>query len=185
MGEKPDVVVVATGSAPITPWWASGEGAEVVAVEDVLEGDRVLEGDVLVVDELGFHQATSVAEWLAARGARVQIVSPGMVVGQDLGVTLDMEAWWTRAKAAGIRQRPNTMVTASGADGVTVQNVLTGATSLERVDAIVVAAPPAPLRDLHDELAAAGVEVHLVGDARAPRRAHASVIDGERVGASL
>ena len=42
-------------------------------------------GDVVVVDELGFHQATSTAELLADRGCRVEIVTNGMVVGQDLG----------------------------------------------------------------------------------------------------
>ena len=96
-----------------------------------------------------------------------------------------MEAWWTRAKAAGIIQWPNTMVTASNADGVTLQNVLTGASSNERFDALVVAAPPAPNRSLFDGLCALGLEVHLVGDALAPRRAHAAVVDGERVGARL
>ena len=28
----------------------------------------------------------------------------GMVVGQDLGITLDMEGWWMRATAKGIVQ---------------------------------------------------------------------------------
>ncbi len=61
-------------------------------------------GTVVVVDELGFHQATSVAELLADRGCRVEIVTNGMVVAQDLGITLDMENWWIRASAKGIVQ---------------------------------------------------------------------------------
>ena len=61
-------------------------------------------GDVVVIDELGFHHATSVAELLADRGCNVEIVTNGMVVGQDLGVTLDMENWWMRADAKGIVQ---------------------------------------------------------------------------------
>ena len=39
-------------------------------------------GRVVVLDELGFHQATSVAELLADRGCAVTVVSPGMVVGR-------------------------------------------------------------------------------------------------------
>jgi 2,4-dienoyl-CoA reductase (NADPH2) len=181
----PDVVVVATGSTPVAPWWASSEGPPVLDVTEVVRGTAEPTGRVLVVDEMGFHHATSVAELLAARGATVTVVSPGMVVGQDLGVTLDMEAWWTRANAAGILQRPSTMVTAVGADGVTLQNVLSGASSLESYDAVVVAAPPAPEYSLVEVLRGAGYEVHRVGDALAPRRAHAAVLDGERVGASL
>ena len=62
----------------------------VVDVRDVLDGSLAgggpADGDtVVVVDELGFHQATSVAELLADRGCQVEVVTNGMVVGQDLG----------------------------------------------------------------------------------------------------
>ena len=56
-----------------------------------------------VIDEIGFHHATSVAELLADRGCAVEVVTPGMVVGQDLGITLDMENWWIRADGQGHR----------------------------------------------------------------------------------
>ena len=59
---------------------------------------------VVIVDELGFHHATSVAELLADRGCTVEVITNGMVVGQDLGITLDMENWWMRAGAKGIVQ---------------------------------------------------------------------------------
>ena len=73
-------------------------------VRAVLDGSASPSGDVVVIDELGFHQATSVAELLADRGCNVEIVTNGMVVGQDLGITLDMENWWMRATAKGIVQ---------------------------------------------------------------------------------
>ena len=76
----------------------------------MLTGDASPSGRVVVVDELGFHQATSVAELLADRGAQVEILSPGMVVGQDLGVTLDLEHWWLRATAKGIVQTVDSVV---------------------------------------------------------------------------
>jgi 2,4-dienoyl-CoA reductase (NADPH2) len=101
--ERPDVVVVATGARPSRPWWA-GDHPRIVDVRDVLEGTASPEGSVVVVDELGFHQATSTAELLADRGCQVEIVTPGMVVGQDLGITLDMETWNVKAHAKGIVQ---------------------------------------------------------------------------------
>ena len=61
-------------------------------------------GDVVLVDELGFHQATAMAELLADRGCRVEVAANGMVVGQDLGITLDMETWNVKAHAKGISQ---------------------------------------------------------------------------------
>jgi 2,4-dienoyl-CoA reductase (NADPH2) len=186
----PDVVVVATGAVPLRPWWA-GDHQRVVDVRDVLEGRVAPSGRVLVVDELGFHQATSTAELLADRGCAVEIVTPGMVVGQDLGITLDMETWWMKATAKHITQTTDTMVTATAeaaAGGVTVslQQHTTGMDSERQVDWVVCATPPRPADALWKALRADGrVEVHRVGDCVAPRRAHAAVIEGERVGAAL
>jgi len=182
---RPDVVVLATGSTPITPWWSSGDGVAVSDVTDVIAGRVDPQGRVLVVDDCGFHQATSVAELLAGRGASVTVATAGMVVGQDLGVTLDMEAWWARANAARITQRANTLVTSTSVEGVAFQDVRTGAVTTERFDHVVVAGTPAPNRALFEPLVAAGLDVRLVGDALAPRRAHAAVVDGERAGSAL
>ena len=73
-------------------------------VRDVLDGSASPTGAVVVIDEIGFHHATSVAELLADRGCEVEMITHGMVVGQDLGITLDMENWWMRAGAKGIVQ---------------------------------------------------------------------------------
>ncbi|GAA3173693.1 hypothetical protein GCM10020255_063800 [Rhodococcus baikonurensis] len=88
--QAPDVVVIATGARPVRPAW--GRGSErVVSVRDVLDGRVLPSGTVLVYDELGFHQGTSVAEFLADRGCIVTIATNGMVVAQDLSITLDFE----------------------------------------------------------------------------------------------
>ena len=184
----PDVVVVATGSVPATPWWAHDppEGAPpLLDVTDVLRGEAVPGRRVLVVDALGFHQATSVAELLADRGHDVEIASPALVVGQDLAVTLDMEQFWVRATAKGIVQTSSTMVTGLRVGGVALQDVLTGAAGERDVDAVVLAVPPEPDPGPADALRARHLEVHVIGDARAPRRAHAAVVDGDRVGCAL
>src|SRR5664280_321706 len=120
---RPDVVIVATGARPARPWWA-GDHSRVVDVRDVLEGRAAPDGDVVVVDDLGFHQGTSVAELLADRGASVEVMTPGMVVGQDLGITLDMEGWLMRAHAKKIVQSTDLVVMGTAAredaDGVTL-----------------------------------------------------------------
>ncbi|HUZ20395.1 MAG TPA: mycofactocin system FadH/OYE family oxidoreductase 2 [Acidimicrobiales bacterium] len=199
LAERPDVVVVATGARSVRPWWAEAPGDEpgsdgpalprLADVRDVLEGRASPAGRVLVVDEIGFHQATSVAELLADRGCAVEVVSPSMVVGQDLGVTLDMEHWWYRATAKGIAQHPDTLVTGLVAGGVTVTDLMTGEPGRRDADWVVVAAPEQPCDGLYLALraraGAAGPAVHRVGDCLAPRRAHAAVVDGERVGAGL
>jgi 2,4-dienoyl-CoA reductase (NADPH2) len=139
----------------------------------------------VIIDELGFHQATSVAELLADRGCTVEIVTPGMVVGQDLGITLDMENWWMRAHSKGIAQATDLVPMAFTRGELTLLHHPTGVNESRRPDWVVLATPPQPADSLYKELKANGVSVHRVGDCVAPRRAHAAVIDGERVGASL
>ena len=90
--------------------------ARIVDVRDVLEGRAEPAGRVVVVDELGFHQATSVAELLADRGCAVEIVTAGMVVGQDLGITLDLETLNMRAHAKGIGQTTDLVVMGAAED---------------------------------------------------------------------
>lgn len=186
---RPDHVIVATGAEPQRPWWAPGDADRILDVREVLEagaGDGPQPGDtVVVVDELGFHHATSVAEVLADRGCSVEIVTNGMVVGQDLGVTLDMENWWMRAHAKGIVQSTD-LVPMGYADGaLTLLHHPTGANQVRTPDWVVLAVAPSPVEWLYSDLRRAGVAVHRVGDCVAPRRAHAAVVDGERVGASL
>jgi hypothetical protein len=72
-------------------------------VRQVADGSVRPEGTVVVVDELGFHAATSVAELLAGRGCTVEVITSALVVGQDLGLTLDLELWTRTAHAQGVR----------------------------------------------------------------------------------
>jgi 2,4-dienoyl-CoA reductase (NADPH2) len=181
---RPDHVIVATGAEPSRPWWVAPDAPHVADVREVLQGDAEPSGSVVVVDETGFHDATSVAELLADRGAEVEIVTPGMVVGQDLGITLDMEGWWMRASAKGIVQ--STDLVPMGWDGrtLTLLHHPTGRNEQRRVDWLVLAVPASPVEWLYLELKAAGINVTRVGDCVAPRRAHAAVVEGERAGAA-
>jgi 2,4-dienoyl-CoA reductase (NADPH2) len=184
---KADHVVIATGARAARPWWAPGDAEWIVDVRDVLEGRAHPEGRVVVLDEIGFHHATSVAELLADRGASVEVVTPGMVVGQDLGITLDMENWWIRAGAKGITQTTELvpMGVDAGARTISFQHHPTGAMVERVVDWMVLAVPADPVEELYLELVEAGVSVERVGDCVAPRRAHAAVIEGERSGAAI
>ncbi len=187
---RPDHVIVATGAEPQRPWWVPAEATGVADVSEVLAGSLPGGGpqpgqSVVVIDEIGFHQATSVAEVLADRGCKVEIVTPAMVVGQDLGITLDMENWWMRAGAKGIVQTTD-LVPMGLADGeLTLLHHPTGQNLTRRPDWVVLAIAPNPVEWLYHDLKAAGVSVERVGDCVAPRRAHAAVIEGERAGAAV
>jgi 2,4-dienoyl-CoA reductase (NADPH2) len=186
-------VVVATGAEPQQPWWIAGEGVTigVADVRHVLEGSADPFGTVVIIDEIGFHHATSVAELLADRGCNVEIVTPGMVVGQDLGITLDMENWLIRAHAKGIMQSTDLVPMGLAGNELTLLHHPTGTNYTRTPDWVVLAVPPQPVEWLYHDLssnaalAQAGITISRVGDAVAPRRAHAAVIDGERIGSSF
>jgi 2,4-dienoyl-CoA reductase (NADPH2) len=193
--KRPDHVIVATGAEPARPWWVADPDADetarrVVDVRAVLDGSAPLGGpqsgeSVVVIDEIGFHHATSVAELLADRGCDVEITTPGMVVGQDLGITLDMENWWIRAGAKGIVQSTDLVPMGFAGGELTLLHHPTGANHTRRPDWVVLAVPPNPVEWLYHDLKNAGVSVERVGDCVAPRRAHAAVVDGERAGSSV
>lgn len=188
--KKPDHVIVATGAEPTRPWWVPGDAENVADVREVLDGSAAHGGpqpgdSVVVIDEIGFHHATSTAEVLADRGCHVEVVTNGMVVGQDLGITLDMENWWMRACSKGIVQTTDLVPMGMEGRTLTLLHHPTGQNVERTPDWVVLAVPPNPVEWLYNDLKAAGVSVQRVGDCVAPRRAHAAVVDGERAGASL
>jgi 2,4-dienoyl-CoA reductase (NADPH2) len=186
---QPEAVIVATGARPARPWWA-GDHERVVDVRHVLQGAANPEGRVLVYDELGFHQATSVAELLADRGCEVTVATNGMVVGQDLGVTLDLETWNMRAHARHIVQVTDVIpmeVTESGRGSLAVrlQHHPTGADRLHECDWVVAVVHQDPEDELWSALQGSPFTVIRAGDCLAPRRAHAAVVEGHRAAMSL
>jgi len=188
LGLDPHVVVVATGSRPRRPHWADAATAEGIAVADVTEvlaGSVTPAGVVIVVDEVGFHQATSTAELLADRGCSVEIMTPGMVVGQDLGITLDLEGFNMRASAKRIVQSTDRVVMGAGEGVLHVLHHPTGVMEERSVAWVVLALPAEPEDELYLGLRRArpDLDVRRAGDCVAPRRAHAAVIEGDREGA--
>ncbi len=188
----PDLVVVATGSLPNKPWWAGGfedskvDGESAVTeVTFVLDGRSNPKGRVLVYDELGFHQGTSVAELLADRGAEVTIATPQLSVGTDLGVTLDLEAWMLRAHKLGIKLETEKVVVGLVGEEITFLTHTTGETFTASYDWVVVANHPLANDQLYLELLKDGVKVVRVGDCIAPRRVVNAIVEGDLVGGFL
>ncbi len=186
LAEQPDAVIIATGSVPNRAALPGADGPGVADVSDILSGTIEPGPRVLVIDRLGFHEATSVAEYLAERGSQVEVVTQTLYVGQDLGVTLDLENWYRRARRLGIRCTPNHSALRI-ADGVvtTIHNYSGQMVTFGPVDTVVLAVHRRAEHALYDALKGRVPELHRIGDAVAPRRAHAAIIEGERAGRSV
>jgi 2,4-dienoyl-CoA reductase (NADPH2) len=97
LAEAPDAVVIATGQEEARPAHIPGmDGPRVRTPLEVLAGPRPEPCHALVIDAIGFHQATGIAEYLAEGGCRVSMVTSAFAVGQQLGATLDLELWHAR-----------------------------------------------------------------------------------------
>ncbi|MFD2032948.1 hypothetical protein ACFSKM_26870 [Ancylobacter dichloromethanicus] len=85
LAEAPDAVIIATGGLPNLGRF---EGLELaVSAWDVLSGQVAVGGAVLIADENGTASVASTAEFAAARGAKVRIVTPDREFGREIGGT--------------------------------------------------------------------------------------------------
>jgi len=178
LAESWDAVVCCTGAQPDRPT------PEVLSVWDVLEGAEVGER-VGVVDLVGFHQATSTTEWLAQRGHHVELLTPTLAAGQDLGLTLDLENWQRRVLALGVRIFTSVAPLGYEQGGVQAVEAYSGQmVEFGPYDAVIVANHGRPDDDLYFALKGK-VDVHRAGDCLAPRRAGDAIREGQRVALSL
>jgi 2,4-dienoyl-CoA reductase (NADPH2) len=184
--EEPDAVIVATGSTPDRYAIPGSDGPEVADVTDILSRAVIPGRRVVVIDRLGFHEATSTAEYMAEQGCEVEVVTPTLYVGQDLGITLDLETWYRQARRLGIACTPNHSVL-SIRDGVVtaLHNYSGQMVNFPKADTIVLAIHRRADHGLYDALQGGVPEVHRIGDCVAPRRAHAAILEGESAGRAV
>lgn len=186
--EHPDAVIIATGSIPALPPIPGADLPHVATVWQVIQGEKSAQPgeNVLVFDQLGFHQATSTAEYLAEKGCSVEIVTPQFYVGGDLGITLDIELWYRRALAKGIKLTANHFLAALGPNSATIMNNYTGqAQQLENLSLAVMATPQKANDTLYHQLIGKVPQLQRVGDCIAPRRVEHAILDGERAARAL
>jgi NADPH-dependent 2,4-dienoyl-CoA reductase/sulfur reductase-like enzyme len=181
--ERPDAVVVATGSLPAPPEIAL-DGMPTVTADEVLAGRR-LEGRVLVWDDDGRYRGPGAALLLARQGAQVEIVTPELHVGIRLDPS-NLPPFYRLLFEAGVTLTPSHDVSGATGRAIRLRNVFTGA-EVERapVDALVIAPLRRVPRDaLYHELAAT-LEAHLVGDASAARPTDKVILEAAVLARSL
>lgn len=186
--KQPDAVIIATGSQPAPPPIPGADLPHVANPWQVLTGEkRAQSGEyVLVYDQIGFHQATSVAELLAEQGCRVEVVTPQFYVGGDLSITLDIELWYRRVLAHSMIMTPNCFLASLGPNSATIINNYTGQPrQIDGIALAVLVAPQIANDALYHQLQGKVKQVVRVGDCIAPRRVEHAILDGERAARAL
>jgi 2,4-dienoyl-CoA reductase (NADPH2) len=177
LGESPDLVVCATGATPQAPSFPVDGGARVVTVWDLLGGSvtDIPARAVVLDDGSGFWHGVSAAEYLAERGAAVELVTPA----RGIALTIPEESTAVvlqRLRGNGVRFRTLTTVTGVSGASVALADVLNGeedATSAE----LVVVRTPLQVEDALARELDTRVPVFVIGDSAAPRRLTHAVLD--------
>jgi mycofactocin system FadH/OYE family oxidoreductase 2 len=185
LAERPDTVVVATGSHPFVPLVPGSDGKHVVTDRDVLSGEARVGANVVLVDDVHTQQALSTAELLLEQRKRVEVISPLFYVGQDIGVT-SIAPLYKRLFTGGVTLTPGTELRAVEGSAVVVANVYSGAERrIEGVDTVVLSAGSRSTDSLYRALKGQVAELHAVGDCVAPRGVHQAILDATRVARAI
>ncbi len=158
-----DKVVCATGSRPVIPNIPGIDGENVVDALSVLNGAARAEGHVVVIG--GGLVGTETALHLAENGHSVTLVEMLPEIMHGVAVT-DMLAYQERIAKVSMDIHTGTRLAEIKPEGVAVEN-RKGAFTIP-ADTVVIAIGLKAQQSVYDELAAAGKEAYLVGDAVKP-----------------
>jgi len=103
-----------------------------------------------------------------------------------LGITLDIELWYRRVLAKGVRLTANCFLASLGPNSATIVNNYTGQPrQLEQLALAVMAIPQSANESLYQELQGKVKQLYRVGDCVAPRRVEHAILDSERAARNL
>jgi len=207
--ESPDAVVLATGAEPLRPDIKGADRPNVVPAWDVLLGKVSTGREVVIIGGgatgletalflarkgtldaetlyfLMFNQAESqeTIQTLLYRGLKkVTVLEMSKKIGQDIGVTTR----WTVIQdlsRLGVR-----LMTEAPAKEIADQGVLIDREGREEwipADTVVLATGTKPVNFLYDQIKGRVREIHLLGDAKTPRKALEAVAEGLEAGRTI
>ncbi len=176
--ERPDAVILATGSLQTMPSIEQGEGIGVVLGNDVIASRAATGGRVVIYDWLADWRGIGIAEKLAVEGAHVRLAVNGICPGISIQNYV-RDAAIARLHRLGVEMLP--FMRFYGADAGTAYFLHTASQEpvvLTDVETVVLVTPHRPVDDLLVPLRAQGITVWPIGDAVTPRTAEEAVFEG-------
>jgi pyruvate/2-oxoglutarate dehydrogenase complex dihydrolipoamide dehydrogenase (E3) component len=182
---EPDAVVVATGGTPMVPEVDGIDSPSVMQALDVLKGAPIDTEAVVVVGGLESHLGPpTIAEYLADSGRSVTLVSEQLDFspGVEDGTRYPLIERLARKR---VTVALGSKLVAVEGSGALVESVLTrDQTRLSGVT-VVLACGLVPNDGLARQLEGRVPEVHVIGDALAPRRIMHATVEGARVAMAI
>lgn len=209
LAEKPDVVIVATGGLPHTEVLKTGNEL-VVSAWDIISGSVKAGSNVLVFDDAGDHVGLQAAEFIAASGAAVEIMTPDRSFAPEV-MAMNLVPYMRSLQRQSVAFTVTFRLEAVRRDGdhlvATIGSDYGGVRKEQRVDQIIINHGTIPLDDLyfalkplssnlgaidHSELIAGSpqtvscnpsgaFQLFRIGDAVSARNVHAAIYDALRL----
>jgi len=176
-GEKPDAVIVATGTLPLVLDWPGAENSGALSVDAVLSGRAEVGKRVLVVGAGGIGAET--ADYLSEMGNEVTLVEMLEEIASDLVAHLKYYLS-KRLAEKGVTILTSTKVKELGKGYAVVEDV-SGTRKIDGFDTIVLAVGSKPDDRVAKSLKGKVPELHVIGDASEPREALEAVYEAEEI----
>ncbi|EKT84123.1 2,4-dienoyl-CoA reductase [Rhodococcus opacus M213] len=167
-------VILATGSRPRPLPFPVEGSVRCIGAADLLDADASAGGLHVVFDPVGGPVGVAVAEWLAARGRDVSIVTQDSVAGSRLGMTGDLADANTRLQRAGVTRHLDSRIASVGDEGVRLRNRYTAEESVVPCAVLIDCSHRLP----EDTLGSSRPDAVRVGDCVAPRTLLEAVREG-------
>jgi mycofactocin system FadH/OYE family oxidoreductase 2 len=190
LADKPDVVIVATGSRPKEHPVGGADGPAICNVWQVLNGEAQVGQNVCLIDYDGHHRATATAEFLANQGKTVHIITSSLFIGAELGPTQDLYLTRQRLLQKGVTFTPDIAVIElsgeAGAKRVKGFNVYSNIwDEWGPYDTLILAMGQRVDDDLYMSLKGKVNELYRIGDCVAPRKVDMAIWEGHRIGREI
>jgi 2,4-dienoyl-CoA reductase-like NADH-dependent reductase (Old Yellow Enzyme family)/thioredoxin reductase len=150
--------------------------------EDILLGNTLPTGKVVLLDAEGLNTSLGTAEVLANAGAVVQYLTPGFSpTSARLVDAHESRFIMKRLRAAGVTISTNTYIKRIGDHSVTAYDVISEEErTIEGIDAVVLSTARIPRNGLTQELTGKVAQLYTVGDALAARPWAAAAYEGQK-----
>lgn len=180
---NPDAVLVATGSAPVTPNIPGRDLPNVVQARDVLAKTVKITGVTSAAIIGGGSVGCEVSLFLEEKGLRVTVFEQLPYVAYGIP-RLFGKMMKSRMREKGITILTDNEVLRITPEGVVARGPDTTETT-HAADYIVIAAGSRPAKRIAQEIEGLVREIHVIGDASEPRRAAEAICEGARAGLAL
>ncbi|MBW2094413.1 MAG: FAD-dependent oxidoreductase [Deltaproteobacteria bacterium] len=179
--QKPDVIILATGSLPVLPLVEGIDKPIVTSYVGMLEGDPPSPKKTVVIG--GGATGCEVAHHLAESGSDVTIIELLPKIGKAL------ESMTRKILLRKLRTRKTRIMTETKLERVEDKGVVVsdkeGHETFLEAERVVIAIGSRPDNALYEQLQPLGYEVHRIGDCLEPRSAKVAIYEGAILGRTI